>query len=158
MPTEPAIIDLFNGDAAPAAPDAGFASLFFLNGRPTMRRPGQAPIDLMPRWPVTFTFFGEAIHDAIFGWHTAYEALYVTRIELEAQEAPADGTLTISLVDADGVSLARTISLINGDTHAVADIADLAVAAGGSIRAKISAAGTTGPGSWLTLRLFLTPQ
>ena len=157
MPTEPAIIDLLNGDTAPAAPDAGFASFFFLNGRLTMRRPGQTPIDLMPRWPVTFLFNGEAVLDALFGWHTAPEALLVTRIELEAQEVGASD-ITITLTGTDGTSLGRSITLVAGDRYTLADITDLPLASGAVIRAKITACGSVDAGAWLTLRLFVTPQ
>jgi hypothetical protein len=158
MPNISAAHDLFNGDTAPAAPDAGFTSFFFLNGRMMMRRPGQAPIDLMPRWPLTFNLPGDAVVDAQFGWHTAPEALYVTRLELEAQEAPSGAGITVTLTDADGTSLARTITLAGGDRYTLADITDLAIAAGAVIRAKVTAAESSEPGGWLTLRVFVTPQ
>ncbi len=157
MPNISAAHDLFNGDTAPAAPDAGFASLFFVSGRPFMRRPGQAPIDLMPRWPLTFVFAGEAVLNAQFGWHTAPEALLITRLELEAQEAGA-GAITITLTDTDGVSLGRTITLTAGDRYTLADITDLPLASGAVLRAKITDCATSDAGAWLTLRIFVTPQ
>ena len=158
MPTESATIDLLNGDTAPTAPDAGFASFFFLNGRPFMRRPGQSPIDLMPRWPLTFLFNGDAVMDAQFGWHTAPEALLVTRLELEAQEVPSGAGITVALTDADGNSLGPALTLAAGDRYTLSDITDLPVAEGAVIRAKITAAESSEPGAWLTLRLFVTPQ
>ena len=157
MPNISAAHDLFNGDTAPAAPDAGFASFFFLNGRPQMRRPGQAPIDLMPRWPLTFIFSGDAVMDAQFGWHTAPEALLVTRLELEAQETGGT-SITVTLTDADGNSLGPALTLAAGDRYTLSDIADLPLSAGDLIRAKITDCGTSEPGAWLTLRLFVTPQ
>lgn len=157
MPNISAAHDLFNGDTAPAAPDAGFASFFFLNGRMMMRRPGQAPIDLMPRWPLTFIFNGEAVLDAQFGWHTAPEALWVTRIELEAQEVGA-ADITVTLTDTDGVSLGGTITLTTGDRYTLADITDLPLAAGDVLRAKITDCSSADAGAWLTLRIFVTPQ
>lgn len=159
MPTIPAVHNFYDGDTTPpVASPAGYVGLFFKNARPMMRRPGESPLDLMPRWVIGFSFFGEAIADALFGWHTIPENVFLTRIELEAQETPGDGTLTVTLCDADGVSLDRSISLPNGDTYALADITDLALGEGSFLRAKITAAGTTQPGAWLSLRLFFTPQ
>lgn len=155
MPIESAAIDLLNGDTAPPAPDAGFASFFFRDGIPMMRRPGQAPLDLRPRWPITFVFAGEVETDVIFGHHTTTEPVILTRLELCAQEVPA-AALTITLVGATGVSLGRTITLAAGTPYVGVDIADLALAAGSVIRAKIT--GSVEGGAWLTLRLFLTPQ
>ncbi len=157
MPTTSADFHLLDGDTAPAAPDAGFSRFFFLNGRPQMRRPGQAPIDLMPRWTIQFAFAGEVELDAFFGWHTVPEAVLVTRLELEAQEG-ASSPITITLTDAAGTSLGRTITLGAGDRYAVADIADLALAAGAVVRAKITGMTAEEIAAWLTLRIFITPQ
>lgn len=157
MPDISAAHDFFNGDTAPDAPDNGFASLFFLNGRLTMRRPGQAPLDLMPRWPLTFFFAGEAVFDAQFGWHIAPEALWVTRIELEAQEA-GGSAITVTLTDTDGASLDRSITLSAGDRYTLADITDLPLAAGAVLRAKITDCAVAEAGAWLTVRVFVTPQ
>ena len=160
MPTISAAHDLYNGDTAPDAPGAGFCSIFFVNGRPQMRRPGQAPLDLMPRWTVQMISAGDAEAGAFFGRHTVPEAVFVTRLELEAQEAPVGASLTVELVDAAGASFAapRTITIADGEFYATADIADIAVASGVGLRAKVTAVGSLQAGGWLTLRLFITPQ
>ena len=159
MPTIPAVHNFYDGDTTPpVATPAGYVGLFFKGSRPMMRRADESPLDLMPRWVVTFTFFGEAVLDAFFGWHTIPEDVFLTRMELEAQETPGDGTLEITLCDEEGESRGHTISLPNGDIYALADITDLALGAGSILRAKITTAGTTAPGAWLTLRLFFTPQ
>lgn len=160
MPNISAAHDFYNGDTAPDAPDAGFASFFFKDGRPYMRRPGQAPIDLMPRWTVQFGFAGEVTDEQLFGRHTVSEAVYVTRLELEAQEAPVGAALQVELVDANGDSFspARTVTIADGAFLGTADITDLAVAAAATIRARIKSVGTTALGGYLTLRISITPQ
>ena len=160
MPTESAVIDLLNGDTAPDAPDAGFVSVFPVNGRWFMRRPGQAPVDLMPRWMVHFHFAGEVSDEQLFGRHTPSEAVYVTRLELEAQEAPVGAALQVELVDASGDAFtpARTVTIVDGAFLGVADITDLAVASGATIRARIKSTGITALGGELTLRISITPQ
>jgi hypothetical protein len=160
MPTISADFHLLDGDTAPAAPDAGFSRFFFLSGRPMMRRPGQAPIDLMPRWAIHFNFAGEATDEQLFGRHTVPEAVYVTRLELEAQEAPVGSALQVELVDASGAAFspARTVSIADGEFLGIADITDLAVAVAATIRARIKSVGSSTPGGYLTLRITITPQ
>jgi len=151
--------DFFNGDTAPEAPSAGFVSLFFLNNILHTRRPGGAAIPLAPQWSAQLSFAGECVADALFDRHQPGPAVYVTRLEATCQEAPAGGGLVIELVDSTGASFtpARTVTIADGTNHAVADITDLALASGASVRGKLSTVPAT-PGGWVTLRLSITPQ
>ena len=162
MPNLPAIHNFRIGDTLPPAAPADYAGLFFLNGVPMLRRPGLPVVELVarPRWVVALALAGEATDEQLFGWHKPSEAVTVTHLELEAQEAPVGGVLQVELVDASGASFAppRTVTIADGAFHAVADIADLAVASGATLRARVKSVGATAPGGYLTLRLSITTQ
>lgn len=119
-----------------------------------------APTDDTMHTPA-LTFVGNLILNQVFGFYKAQAASVIKGVQLNVQKIPAGADVIVELVDADGISLARTATLPAGEGFKeIVFVTPLPLLVGAVVRAKITqiGAGAT-PGAYLTCNLIvqLTP-
>lgn len=101
---------------------------------------------------VFLKFEGSLILNQIFGYFSPAEAVTITDAQIAVQTEPTGADVILTLVDGSGTSLGVTLTLPAG-TAGVALQPNLAVAAAGVVRVKITQIGSTAPGGYLSLTL-----
>ncbi|MES2692788.1 MAG: hypothetical protein V4773_04890 [Verrucomicrobiota bacterium] len=102
-------------------------------------------------------FTGNLALNQVFGLYKAPAACAITGVQLATQKAPVGADVVIDLVDADGVSLARTATLPAGQSFAAVNFGTpLPLLNAAIVRAKIAQTGTgNNPGAYLTANLIV---
>lgn len=104
----------------------------------------------------TLNFFGRVKVGQLFGFYQAPAPGKVVGIQLASQVKPVGDDLIAELTDADGTSLARSATLLDGEgTAQVTFETPLPFLAGAVIRGKPLQVGTGTPGSYLTMTLII---
>jgi hypothetical protein len=101
--------------------------------------------------------FGEAILNQVFGAYKPSEVIEITAIEITAQEVPIGAPLTIQLIDAFDLEIGAPVSLPSLAEHVRSVLAvPQSIEADTTIRAKVTAVGSTFAGSGVVVNLTLT--
>lgn len=99
---------------------------------------------------------GKLVADVIFGFYKTKAAEVILGVQLAIQDLPTGADVIITLVDAEGTTLARTATLPAGESYKdVPFETPLALLAGAIVRAKVTQVGSTKPGSYLTANLIV---
>ncbi len=99
---------------------------------------------------------GNVILNQAFGYYRAPAAGVIKAIHLYAQKAPVGADIVLELVDVDGASFERSVSLPDGQHFAEAVLTPAhPVPAGTIVRLKPTQIGSDQPGAWLTANLVV---
>lgn len=108
---------------------------------------------------VPMIFFGSAIDEQVFGYFYAERAAKILGVQMSAQTAPVGATLTIDLVDANGVEQSQIASLAAGSKEQRTIFASpFSVSAATAWRGKIKSVGSSTPGGYITANLIIQPN
>jgi hypothetical protein len=126
-------------------------------GRPDDDEDEDEDEDDMDTWTVSLVYFGEAVLNEVFDGYKPTSSVKLKAIELSAQEPPIGSSLTIQLVDAFEVAIGDPISLPALSTF-IREVVSPAqsIVADTTIRAKVTAVGSTFAASGLRVNLSLS--
>lgn len=156
-PTGIARPDETPNDGAPGAVPAGNTTGTHSTPQQIGYTPTLGPLTDETMHTPALIFVGNLILNQVFGYYKAPAACAITGVQLNVQKAPAGADVIIDLVDADGVSLARTATLPAGESFVNVNFAQpLPLLNAAVVRAKVTqiGAGAT-PGAYLTANLVV---
>lgn len=100
-------------------------------------------------------YFGAAVADRTFGFFETPVAIDILGIQIAAQTAPVGSSLTVDLVDENGVELGLIGTLAAGSQYQQTTFgAAYSLAENGMVRFKVKSVGSTTPGAYLSINLL----